>query len=61
MLGIYSDKRNDNLTTRLFADDAIGSKGIAKRVRKLGGDAVIVLDRKSRYGGSTGSYSPSYG
>jgi hypothetical protein len=48
ILGVYTDERSD----RLIAGDAIGSKSIAKKVLKLGGNGVIVLDRNSQYGGS---------
>jgi hypothetical protein len=48
VLGVYIDERTD----KLFAGDAIGSKSIAKKVLKWGGNGVIVLGRDSRYGGT---------
>lgn len=43
VLGYLTDTRGNGS----FSKHAIGSKGLAKRVRELGGDALIVLDQKT--------------
>lgn len=55
VLGFLTDSRND----KLFSGNAVGSSGLAKRVQKLGGNALIVTDQDSRYAGHTGMISPN--
>lgn len=55
IIGVLTDTR----TTKLLAGKAIGSAGLAKRVLRAGGNALIVVDRDSRYGGRSTVRSPS--
>ena len=47
VLGIITDKRG----TGWIAGDAVGSNSVAKKVKEVGGDAVIVMDQNSRITG----------
>lgn len=49
VLGVLTDSRTD----QLLQGNAIGSKGLAKRVLAVGGHALIVADQNERYAGST--------
>lgn len=48
ILGVISDTRG----TGLFSGNAVGNPGVAKRVRSLGGDAVIVLGKDTQIKGA---------
>lgn len=48
VLGFLTDKRKD----KLFSGKAVGSSGLAKRVQKHGGDALILADQNSQYAGA---------
>lgn len=48
VLGILTDSRTD----KLLQGNAIGSKGLAKRVLAVGGHALVVADQGTRYAGS---------
>lgn len=47
VLGVITDTRGSGL----FSGEAIGNPGIAKRVKSLGGDAVIVMGRDTQVSG----------
>ena len=55
ILGFMTDSRAD----KRFSGNAIGSEGLAKRVLKLGGNALIVVDQNSRAAGMTGIMIPN--
>lgn len=58
ILGIITDTRGDDR----LSGDAIGSKSIAKIVKKVGGDAVVILARGSRSTGTiSGGTASAYG
>jgi hypothetical protein len=57
VLGFITDSRHD----KLLSGRAIGSSGIAKRVREAGGDAVVVVDQDKRADGVIGSINLSGG
>jgi hypothetical protein len=48
VLGILTDKRCNSCS---FSGEAVGSRSIAKQVKEVGGDAVIILDQNSRITG----------
>lgn len=50
VLGFLTDRRKD----KLFSGKAVGSSGLAKRVQKLGGDALILADQNSQHAGHVG-------
>lgn len=57
VLGIITDKRG----TGPLSGDAVGSSSIAKKVKEVGGDAVIVMDQNSQitryvHGGQVSAY-----
>jgi hypothetical protein len=52
VIGILTDKRNDCL----LCGNAIGSGSLAKRVKALGGDAVVLLDQSTRVKGAVVNY-----
>ena len=61
VLGFLTDTRSD----KLLSGKAIGSSGLAKRVRDTGGNALIVLDRDKQAAGVVGAINtngwPSWG
>ena len=50
VLGVISDDRSD----KPFSGDAMNSPGIAKKVREVGGDALVLWKRESSESGVTG-------
>jgi hypothetical protein len=48
VLGILTDTRGSGL----FSGDAMGSAGLAKKIRDLGGDAVLMAGRNSHVNGA---------
>lgn len=46
-LGTIADRRGDGR----FAGNAIGSGSVAKKIRQLGGDGVLVMSQAPDYGG----------
>lgn len=54
VLGVITDERSDKPITKIFGGDAVGSKGVAKKVLQAGGNAVIVIDQNDRSGGMIG-------
>lgn len=46
-LGTIADRRGDGR----FAGNAIGSGAVAKKIRQLGGDGVLVMSQAPDYGG----------
>lgn len=58
VLGIIRDNRKNNL----ISGNAVGSKAVAKIVKKAGGDGVVILSRNSQQTGTvSGGQSNSYG
>lgn len=58
VLGILTDSRHDGS----FSGNAIGSRGLAKRVREAGGDALIVMNQDSHIDGHAGGlFSNGFG
>jgi hypothetical protein len=47
ILGVLTDSRYE-----AWGKKAVGSGGVARRIRELGGDAVVVLDREDRSDGA---------
>jgi hypothetical protein len=55
ILGFLTDTRGDGS----FSGNAIGSSGLAKRVRAAGGDALVIIDQNTRPEGSVGMLRPN--
>ena len=53
VLGFITDTRQD----KLLSGKAIGSSGLAKRVREVGGDAMIVMGQNERNAGIVGGFN----
>jgi hypothetical protein len=49
IIGILTDDRGDGR----LSGNAVGSKSIAKKVREVGGDAVVLLQKSERQTGSS--------
>ena len=56
VLGIITDSRQD----KVLSGHAIGSSGIAKKVREMGGNGVIILDQNSRKAGIVGGWGNGF-
>ena len=56
ILGFLTDTRQD----KLLSGHAIGSSGLAKRVREAGGDALIVMGQDERNSGIVGGINGGF-
>ncbi|MFL6727968.1 MAG: hypothetical protein ACJ8FS_15865 [Sphingomicrobium sp.] len=57
VLGFLTDSRHD----KLLSGHAVGSSGLAKRVREAGGDALIVMGQDERNSGIVGGINGGFG
>ena len=56
ILGFLTDTRQD----KLLSGHAVGSSGLAKRVREAGGDALIVMGQDERNSGIVGGINGGF-